>query len=154
MSSATPASSSSPASGSPAAKTSATVPAALRPVVVAAALDVTCVLVFAAIGRASHHESALALSGFARTAWPFLSGLAIGWGATRAWRRPVAITPSGLVIWFAAIAGGMSLRAVSGQGVAVSFVIVASIFLGLFLLGWRAAASRLPRMTQAGAPVR
>jgi hypothetical protein len=29
---------------------------------------------------------------------------------------------------------------VSGQGIAVSFIIVASIVLGVFLLGWRAIA--------------
>lgn len=155
MPSETPLPPSSPVSGSPSAGatdgpdpgrgvTAATGPAAGRRIVtLAAALDVACVLVFAGIGRASHHESALAIGGFARTAWPFLTGLAAGWVAIRAWRRPLAVRPSGLAVWLATVAGGMSLRAVSGQGVAVSFVIVASIFLALFLLGWRATATRL-----------
>ncbi|TDD61007.1 DUF3054 domain-containing protein, partial [Actinomadura darangshiensis] len=42
--------------------------------------DVCCVLVFVGIGRSSHDEAASA-AGFATTAWPFLVGLAVGWGA-------------------------------------------------------------------------
>jgi hypothetical protein len=42
--------------------------------------------------------------------------------------------------WLGTVALGMALRVVSGQGTAVSFVIVALIFLGLFLLGWRLLA--------------
>nr|WP_279472852.1 DUF3054 family protein [Actinomadura darangshiensis] len=35
---------------------------------------------------------------------------------------------------------GMVLRVVSGQGTAFAFVVVASVFLGLTLLGWRGVA--------------
>ncbi|MQY03460.1 DUF3054 domain-containing protein [Actinomadura macrotermitis] len=108
----------------------------MRNVAVAAVVDVCCVLVFVAIGRANHEEAA-SLTGFATTAWPFLVGLAIGWAVTRAWRRPLALVPSGVGIWAAAVAGGMALRAVSGQGIAFAFVIVACLFLALVLLGWR-----------------
>jgi hypothetical protein len=121
--------------------------------VTAAAADLACVLLFVAIGRASHHE-ADAVAGFLRTAWPFVSGLAIGWVVTRAWHRPNALVPVGIGVWLATVAGGMVLRIASGQGVAVAFVIVALIFLGLFLLGWRAltswAGSRRGR--RAGSP--
>jgi hypothetical protein len=34
----------------------------------------------------------------------------------------------------------MVLRVVAGQGTAFAFVVVALVFLGLFLLGWRALA--------------
>jgi DUF3054 family protein len=111
--------------------------------VTAAILDVACVLVFVAIGRASHHEGD-AVAGFLRTLWPFASGLAIGWVVTRAWQRPAALFPGGLGIWLATVAGGMVLRVASGQGIAVAFVIVALVFLGLFLLGWRSLARLLP----------
>jgi hypothetical protein len=37
----------------------------------------------------------------------------------------------------------MALRAVFGQGIVATFVLVALAFLGLFLLGWRAVAGRL-----------
>jgi len=38
------------------------------------------------------------------------------------------------------------LRAVSGQGIAVSFVIVTAIVLAVFLLGWRAIALLVRRL--------
>lgn len=100
-------------------------------------------MVFVAIGRASHGE-ADAVAGLVRTAWPFAAGLVLGWSVTRAWRRPAAMLPSGVGIWLITVATGMSLRVASGQGVAVTFVIVALTFLGLALLGWRAVARLLP----------
>jgi len=98
--------------------------------------DACCVAAFVAIGRLSHGEGDT-LSGFARTFWPFLGGLAVGWLATRAWRRPAALVPAGLGAWLGTVAIGMVLRVISGQGTAVAFVVVAVGFLGLFMLGWR-----------------
>ncbi|SEF83984.1 Protein of unknown function [Thermomonospora echinospora] len=105
----------------------------------AGGLDIVSVLVFVAIGRANHEESG-GVAGFAGTAWPFLVSLAIGWLALRAWRRPAALVPAGVGIWLVTVAGGMALRAVSGQGTALAFVIVATAFLAMELLGWRLAA--------------
>jgi FtsH-binding integral membrane protein len=102
----------------------------------AAALDVCCVLIFVIIGRASHDKGET-LGGITSTAWPFLAGLAAGWAASRAWRRPVALCPAGVIVWLVTVALGMMLRVVSGQGTAVAFIVVALAFLGLFLLGWR-----------------
>src|SRR5215469_17963608 len=65
---------------------------------VALVLDVCCVLVFVVIGRASHTKGEAA-AGIASTAWPFLAGLAAGWVAARAWRRPLALRPTGIVVW-------------------------------------------------------
>ena len=107
-------------------------------------LDVCCVLVFVIIGRASHTRGET-LAGIASTAWPFLAGLAAGWGASRAWRRPLALRPAGLAVWLCTVSLGMILRVVSGQGTAVAFVIVALAFLGLFLLGWRLLARLVAR---------
>jgi len=103
---------------------------------VAVLIDVCCVLVFVVIGRASHTRGE-ALGGIASTAWPFLCGLAAGWAASRAWRRPLTIRPAGIVIWLCTVTLGMILRVVSGQGTAIAFIVVALAFLGLFLLGWR-----------------
>jgi FtsH-binding integral membrane protein len=103
-----------------------------------AALDVCCVVVFVVIGRAGHDE-AWSATGLATTAWPFLTGLAIGWALTRAWRRPAALIPSGVGIWLSAVIVGMVLRVLSGQGTAVAFIIVTLVFLGVTTLGWRAA---------------
>ncbi len=105
----------------------------------AVVLDCCCVLLFVVIGRASHTKGE-SLAGIASTAWPFLTGLASGWLAARAWRHPGSLWPAGASAWLGTVALGMVLRVVSGQGIAASFVLVALIFLGLFLLGWRALA--------------
>jgi hypothetical protein len=102
-------------------------------------LDVCCVLAFVVIGRASHAEAA-SVAGLTRTAWPFMSGLAAGLLATRAWRRPAAVVPTGIGVWLATVAIGMLLRVASGQGTTFTFTLVALAFLGLFMLGWRAVA--------------
>jgi hypothetical protein len=111
---------------------------------VAVVLDVCSVLIFVIIGRASHTQGE-SLAGIASTSWPFLSGLAVGWAASRAWRRPLALRPAGLAAWLCTVALGMLLRVVSGQGTAVAFIVVALAFLGLFLLGWRVIARFLTR---------
>ncbi|MFE5699674.1 DUF3054 domain-containing protein [Rhodococcus koreensis] len=109
----------------------------------ALALDVVLVIVFCAIGRRSHDE-ANALTGLATAAWPFLSGLAVGWLATVALYRDkfdaFLIVPTGIVVWLSTLVVGMLLRVVSGQGTAFSFIIVAGTVLAVFLLGWRAVA--------------
>jgi hypothetical protein len=71
------------------------------------------------------------------TAGPFLLGLAIGLLAVRAWRRPLALVPTGLGAWLGAAAVGMVIRVLAGQGTAAAFIVVALAFLGLFILGWR-----------------
>jgi peptidoglycan/LPS O-acetylase OafA/YrhL len=103
-----------------------------------AVLDICFVLAFVIIGRAAHTKGE-ALAGIASTAWPFLTGLAIGWLAARAWRRPAELLPAGVSAWLCTVAFGMVLRVVSGQGTAFAFILVALAFLGLFLLGWRVA---------------
>jgi hypothetical protein len=108
----------------------------MRSARLAVLLDVCCVLVFVAIGRASHAKGET-LGGIASTAWPFLCGLGAGWVLSRAWRRPLALRPAGVIIWLLTVALGMVLRVVSGQGTAAAFIVVALAFLGLFLLGWR-----------------
>ena len=106
------------------------------------------VLVFVLIGRASHHEADGA-GGLFSTAWPFLTGLAAGELATRSWRRPAALVPTGVGVWLSTVAGGMVLRVVAGQGTAAAFIAVALAFLGLFLLGWRVVVARVPALRRA-----
>ena len=115
----------------------------------AGALDAALVLAFAAIGRLSHGES---LAGLGVTYWPFLGGLIIGWLLLRAWRHPRRIIWTGVGIWIATVAGGLLLRLASGQGVQLSFAIVTTIVLGLFLLGWRAIAALLLRRGRQRVP--
>ncbi|UIJ33999.1 DUF3054 domain-containing protein [Allobranchiibius sp. GilTou73] len=108
-----------------------------RTTVVAAVLDVVLIVAFAAIGRASHSESHPVLES-AVVAWPFLVGAAVGWGFAVGVRRWVVTSiRAGVPIWLGSVAIGMVLRALTGRGVAVSFMIVAAIVLAVFLLGWR-----------------
>ena len=96
------------------------------------------------IGHASHHAGE-GLAGITSTAWPFLAGLAAGEVATRAWRRPTALAPTGVGVWLATVAFGQALRVISGQGTDLVFIGVSALFLGLFLIGWRLAAARSGR---------
>ena len=98
--------------------------------------DVCCVLAFVIIGRGQHHDG-VTLAGVASTSWPFLAGLAAGTLAGRAWRQPFTLWPSGAVVWAGTVAIGQLLRAVSGQGTDLAFILVSAAFLGLFLFGWR-----------------
>ena len=78
--------------------------------------------------------------GLATTAWPFLVGLLAGWAVTRGWRHPLAPLRTGAGVWVATVAVGMLLRAASGQGIAIAFVIVAAVTLLVLLVGWRVVA--------------
>ncbi|GEP26794.1 MULTISPECIES: DUF3054 domain-containing protein [Cryobacterium] len=118
-------------------------------IVTAGVLDAALVLLFAAIGRLSHGET---LAGLGVTAWPFLGGLIIGWLLLRAWRHPLSVVWTGLGIWIATVAGGLLLRLAGGQGVQLSFAIVTTIVLGIFLLGWRAIAALVRRTSRKRMP--
>jgi hypothetical protein len=113
-------------------------------------VDALLVILFCAIGRRSHDEAVL--TGLLKTVWPFAIGLALGWvlAVVAASRRSgeegraagfdgTALWPTGVLVWFGTLCGGMVLRVISGQGTAFSFIIVAACVLALFLLGWRAA---------------
>lgn len=118
-----------------------------RPLVLALVVDAILIVVFAAIGRATHDGDVLgpAGSGLATTAWPFLAAMLLGWVVSRGWRRPLAPVRTGLPVWAVTLVAGMLLRGLSGQGIAVAFVIVAGITLLLFLVGWRAIAALVTR---------
>lgn len=107
---------------------------------VTAGIDVVLILIFATIGRASH-ERGLSVLGILETAWPFLVAWGIGWGALRAWRAPDAALRTGVPLWLITVAGGMLLRAVTGAGTALPFIIVATLTLLLLLVGSRLVAT-------------
>lgn len=122
-------------------------PSRRLPPVLAAAIDVVIVVVFAATGRLSHGEG---IAGVVETAWPFVAGLALGWVIALAWRRPAAPVRTGVPVWVVTVAAGMALRAITGQGVAVAFIAVASLVLGVLLIGWRSIAALVARRNAAG----
>lgn len=112
-------------------------------------VDVVLVLIFAAIGRASHEEDP---GGFLLTAWPFLIALVIGHLLAALLpgrpRRPWSML-WGTVVWVVTVAGGMLIRVLSGDTAEVPFIVVATIVLGVFLVGWRAIAALLRRRRAA-----
>ncbi len=106
------------------------------------ALDVIAVCLFVAVGRINHAEG-FSAAGYGHALWPFLVGLAVGWLLTAAVSavRTSAWTPQrpwvGMVCVVTVVGVGMALRWASGQGVAVAFVIVATVSNILLLIGWR-----------------
>lgn len=108
-----------------------------RRVVVAAALDAAGVLVFVAVGQRNHNGDA-AVGEVLNIAAPFLTALAVGWLVSRAWRQPMNLR-IGTIVWLSTVVVGLLLRnLVFARGTATSFIIVATLFLGAVLLGWRA----------------
>lgn len=108
-------------------------------------VDIVLVLVFAAIGRASHDENP---AGFLLTAWPFLIAVLLGHLLAALLpgrpRRPWSVL-WGVVVWIVTVAGGMLIRVLSGDTAEVPFIIVATLVLGAFLVGWRGIAALLRR---------
>ena len=108
-------------------------------------LDAAFICLFAAIGRRNHGETS-ALLGVATTAWPFLAGMTTGWLVSLlAIRRIPVQVRDGIPVWLCAVAIGMVLRRLTHAGTAFSFIVVATLVLGVLLLGWRALAALTPR---------
>jgi uncharacterized membrane protein YbjE (DUF340 family) len=120
---------------------------------VAIALDIAVVVLFVAIGRRNHDEGS-GVGEVIRIATPFLVGLAAGWIVARAWRRPFDVA-AGVAIWIVMIVLGMVLRnTLFDRGTAFSFIVVASVFTGVLLLGWRLVARRATRTITLPSPTR
>lgn len=110
----------------------------------ATGLDTAIVVAFVAIGR-RNHDADEAVSGLAATAAPFLLALAVAWVVWRAWQHPTSLV-TGTRIWATTLVLGMLLRRVLfDDGTAAPFVIVATIFLGVLLVGWRAVFGLVAR---------
>jgi hypothetical protein len=107
---------------------------------VAAVLDFVCVLAFVAVGIRAHSEADSLL----RVAAPFLAALAIGWVVALPLRPPESLR-AGVVIWLMTLVGGMLLRRTFGDGTAAAFILVATAFLAVTLLGWRGIAALVLR---------
>ena len=103
-----------------------------RTVITTAVVDVVAVVVFVAIGRRNHNEGA-ALSGIIGVAAPFLIALGISWIGLRTWREPFN-RASLVATWIITVAIGLLLRRlVFDRGIAIAFIIVATITLGVLL---------------------
>ena len=119
-------------------------PTGPRPVVVlvALAVDLAFVLLFATIGRLSHEEGAT-VAGVLGVAWPFALALLVGWlVAHRRSGWPVRM-PGSVTVWLVTAVLGLVLRVATGGGFAWSFGVVTLVVLGVFIVGWRCAAEVL-----------
>ena len=110
--------------------------------------DLICVMVFCTIGRRSHAEG-ITVAGIAETAWPFLTGTVVGWLISRGWQRPTSLAPTGIIVWISTVVIGMVLRKLTSAGVAVSFIVVASLATAVLLLGWRGVLAAVRRRQSA-----
>ena len=103
-----------------------------RTVITTAVVDVVAVVVFVAIGRRNHNEGT-ALSGIIGVAAPFLIALGISWIGLRTWREPFN-RASLVATWIITVVIGLLLRRlVFDRGIAIAFIIVATITLGVLL---------------------
>ncbi len=100
--------------------------------------DVAVVFAFVVVGRRTHEE-AETISGVLRTAAPFVLALLAGWTVTRAWSRPALISVGIGVLATTVVVGMVVRNLVFDEGTAATFIIVASLFLTLGLIGWRLA---------------
>jgi Protein of unknown function (DUF3054) len=106
--------------------------------------DFLAVVLFVVIGRSSHGHGDT-LTGIISTTWPFGVGLMMGWWLVRQRGRPLETPVNGEIVVVVTVIIGMALRVVAGQGTAAAFVLVAWVFLSLFLVGWRLLAQRFLR---------
>ena len=98
--------------------------------------DALLIVVFVFIGTRNHNTDKDVV-GVLSTAAPFLIGLVCGWWASSGWKNPFAVQ-TGIVVWMATVVIGMLLRHFAwDRGTAVAFIIVATVFNALTLIGWR-----------------
>jgi hypothetical protein len=107
-------------------------------VTLAAGADLLAVLLFAALGRSTHAE-VVDTSGVLTTAAPFLLGLLLGWLVVRGWHAPLRL-PIGVAVWAGTVIVGLGVRAAFTHRLPLTFVLISSAVLALFLLGWRVVA--------------
>lgn len=113
--------------------------------------DIAVVALFVLIGRNEHNSGSQFLD-YLSTVSPFVIAIAIAWCSPQVRRSPTSAV-AGLIMWAAVILFGMTFRRVMfGDGTALPFVIVAAIFNGVLLQGWRGIARARQRRPDRGVP--
>jgi hypothetical protein len=110
----------------------------------AVAADVVAVVVFGAVGRATHAEPA-DLLGLLGTVAPFAVGLALAWATPIVRADPVGLR-AGAVVVAGTVVLGLALRAAVTGALPLSFAVVAAVALAVLLLGWRALSALVARV--------
>ncbi|MEI6200196.1 MAG: DUF3054 domain-containing protein [Actinomycetota bacterium] len=103
--------------------------------------DALCVLLMVVIGT-RNHKTDTGLSGILFVAAPFWIALSLAHLAPLLQRKDRK-DPNTYVVWGYTVIMGMLLRnMVFNRGTAVAFIIVATVFLGITMFGWRAIVAR------------
>jgi len=103
--------------------------------------DALSVLLMVVIGT-RNHETDTGVTGILFVAAPFWIALSLAHLAPLLQRKNRKNTNT-FVVWGYTVAMGMLLRnMVFNRGTAVAFIIVATVFLGITMFGWRALLSR------------
>ena len=114
--------------------------------IIAGVIDVVAVVVFVAIGRRNHDEGTTVLN-ILGVAAPFLIALGVSWLVLRTWRGPFN-RASLVATWVITVFIGLVLRRlVFDRGIATSFIIVATITLGVLLSLGRLLSRKLTAKT-------
>jgi FtsH-binding integral membrane protein len=104
-------------------------------------LDAFCVLLLVVIGT-RNHETDTGITGILFVGAPFWIALSLAHLAPLLQRRNRK-APNTYVVWGYTVVMGMLLRnMVFNRGTAAAFVIVATVFLGITMFGWRALLAR------------
>lgn len=101
--------------------------------------DAVAVVVFAAVGRASHAEPGDVV-GLLATAAPFAVGLTAAWATPFVRARPAGPAAGAVVVAGTALLG-LLVRAAFTDRLPLSFAVVTLLSLGVLQLGWRAIAA-------------
>lgn len=104
-------------------------------------LDALMIAIFALLARIAHRSDSMPLNfvGWLSTLWPFLLGVLIAWAVLFFWRLDgYLLRPSGLIVWFCTVVVGLTIWGLRHSAFPHwSFILVASVTSGVFLLGWR-----------------
>ena len=105
------------------------------------AFDALCILLMVVIGT-RNHKTDTGISGILFVAAPFWIAMSLTHLAPLLQRKNRK-DPSPYMVWGYTVIMGMLLRnMVFNRGTAAAFVIVATVFLGITMFGWRAVVAR------------
>ena len=105
------------------------------------AFDALCVLLMVVIGT-RNHETDTGITGILFVAAPFWIAMSLAHLAPLLQRKNRK-EQNAYVVWGYTVVMGMVLRnTVFDRGTALAFIIVATVFLGITMFGWRAVVAR------------
>lgn len=112
--------------------------------------DAVAVVVFAAVGRASHAEPGDVV-GLLTTAAPFAVGLAAAWATPVVRAEPAGLRAGAVVLAGTAVIG-LLVRAAFTERLPLTFVLITIVSLGVLQLGWRGIAALVARRAAQRVP--